>query len=105
MKKTTDAILFEATMAALWDNDEETTRVVTALASYVKNHRANVENAFDVLSILWPEAKMKFSALAGDARPSTDDPSEVWFEITFTDESRCDVQALRGIGCAVEQIR
>lgn len=103
--KRTDAVLFEATLSSLWAPEEPAPRIIHALVSFVKNHRINPENAFEVLQILWPDATMKFLALSGDEQPSSDDPSEVWFEVTFADGSRADVQALRGIGAAVERIR
>lgn len=83
---------------------------VTALTSYVKNHRVNHKNLFEVVRILWPQASMS-------SRPVGDTDHEflidfagdedtynqlvkaiVSFDVTFPDGSQGIIYSVNGIG-------
>lgn len=92
--------LFEQTMRALWDNIYDTTpKEAVAVASYIKTHRVNAENALEVLRIMWPDAKV---VVRHDAMDQAD--NEAWFDIQFEDGSQILVGAPNGIGSSLEMI-
>lgn len=107
--------IFNAVMDVLWDNAPdlnslggrqsgfpEPGKVARALASYVKNHRVNAENGFEVLALLWPEASM---SLRRDAEQfDHDDRSTAWFDVKFEDGSQVLLIATRGIASQLEII-
>ena len=96
------AQLFDSTMAVLWDSVAGPTNpVARALASYVKTHRVNAENGFDVLRLLWPDAEMTARA---SFTPVTDDESETQFDVKFPDGSSVLLIGHRGICNMIEVI-
>lgn len=94
--------LFDGVMSLIWDEGgakETASTEARAVASYVKNHRVNSENACEVLEIMWPQAIMK-------PRPNgegvtCDDPADVWFDIQFEDGSQVLMMTRRGIGTSL----
>jgi len=98
------ATLLSAVMDVLWgDENDSAPKEALAIASYVKSHgRANHDNVFDVLDIVWPDSTITARLpTSGEVR---NDKSEVWFDVLFVDESRCLVVANRGIGSAIEVV-
>jgi hypothetical protein len=110
---------FAAVMNVLWGNLDDpksgtlgqildgaprpaVSAIVRALASFVKNHRVNHENAFEVLCLLWPTARMSLRKLEDGDEPFSDDPSEAIFDLVFEDGSQAMVISKRAIGDQVE---
>lgn len=97
------ANLFNAVMEILWDDDTAPPagKVATALASYVKNHRVNHENAFEVLHILFSD-ECKMSVRRGDEGVTIDEPGNVWYDVQFLDGSQMLLLSRNGIGSSLE---
>lgn len=100
-------VLFDAVMGLLWNNSEPDAgsppppKEAVAIASYVKNHRVNAENAFEVLRIMWPDSLFQPRC---NHTPFGDDPSETAVDVKFVDGSQVLIIARRGLGDAVEVI-
>ncbi|MBS0369051.1 MAG: hypothetical protein JSS57_07620 [Proteobacteria bacterium] len=95
--------LFSDVMLLLWSDPKDhldVSREATAIASYVKNHRVNAENAFEVLQIMWPEAKV----LVRRDAVLDDDPERLLFDVSFADKSQAIVGAVKGIGSLVDVV-
>lgn len=96
------SVLLDFTMRSLWgDSDVDLPKEAVAVASYIKNHKVNPENALEVVRIMWPESKFEphipAEDVAGDIAECT-----VWFYVTFPDGSRSLVVSKNGIGDSVE---
>lgn len=99
------SVLFNDVMLLLWDahvEGDEVPKEAIAIAAYIKNHRVNAENAFEVLRIMWPNAKMQPRPIGEGV--TSDSPSEVWYDVQFEDGSQVLLQSLAGQGSAVEVI-
>jgi hypothetical protein len=59
----------------------------------------NEENAFEVLRIMWPDAKV---LVRPNGEGVTGEPDETWYDVRFPDQSQVLILATRGIGSAVE---
>lgn len=97
----TTASLFAAVMSCLWDDhgpDSNHDRVTRALASHVKTHKLNPENAFDVLNLFWPSASCQPRFAVGNVN----EPEEQAYFAKFDDGSQAIIISGRGIGNSVE---
>ena len=92
--------LFNGVMAVLWGNDPAShPKEAVAIASYIKTHRVNAENACEVLKIMWPEATFLVRELSSDQKPD-----EVLFDVQFEDESQVLLICNHGIGDSMEVV-
>ncbi len=91
------AELFSQVMMILWDGEEQPTREAKAIASFVKTHRVNAENALEVRLIMWPDSNISIR-MPGESIAQ----GEIWFDVTFEDGSQCMIQADDGIGSSIE---
>ena len=97
------SILLDYTMRVIWgDVEEDTPKEAVAVASYVKNHKVNPENALEVVRIMWPGAKLDPYIPTGDEVRAGSFECEVWFYATFPDDSRSLIVSKRGVGDSVE---
>lgn len=98
-----EAALFNQVMDIIWETGApEPGKIAKALASYVKNHRVNHENAFEVLNILFDGCSI--TPRKDDAGVTCDDESDVWYDVLFADRSQVLLMSRRGIGSAIEMI-
>lgn len=93
-----NATLFNYVMAHIWDPDRDNDVIAHAVASHVKTHRINAENAFEVLRVLQWNGAMKLDVREGDDF----EPAYCWYRVTFPDDSVALVGGRNGIGDAVE---
>jgi hypothetical protein len=89
--------LFSSVMSVLWDGAENPPKEAVAIASYIKTHRVNAENALEVLHIMWPSAKLQVRP-DGEGVPA----GSIWFDVQFEDGSQVMVDAEDGIGNSIE---
>jgi hypothetical protein len=103
------SILIDYVMTALWvtagdgrtlvDKDDLPKEAV-AIASYVKTHRVNTDNVFEVIRIMWPKAKLSVKRELGE----WDKAETVLYDVTFPDKSQGLVASMDGIGTEYEVI-
>ena len=92
--------LLNDVMMLIWDGaDRDLPKEAQAIASYVKTHRVNAENVFEVINIMWPEAKM---TVRKDGEGI--EPGSIWFDVNFEDGSQVMVNANKGIGDSLEVV-
>ena len=77
---------------------------VKALGSYVKNHKVNHHNIFDIVDVLWPEAHMSVRDWQKDNDDWTSyvsdhqqEDSLVIYNVTFPDNSTGIIVSARGL--------
>lgn len=78
---------------------------VKALGSYVKNHKVNHHNIFDIIDVLWPTAHISVRDWQGDisndwtsyVSDHDQEDSLVVYDITFTDGSSGIIVSARGL--------
>lgn len=93
--------LFNDVMMLIWDGaDRDLPKEAVAIASYVKSHRINAENAFEVINIMWLEG----AKVAVRADGEGIEPGLIWFDVTFADGSQVMINAPMGIGSWIEVI-
>lgn len=95
--------LFNDVMALLWSDPKDrlsVSREAEAIASFIKNHRVNAENAFEVIGIMWPTA----TVVVRDNATLDDDPERSLFDVKFADGSQALVGAIKGIGSMVDLV-
>jgi hypothetical protein len=105
--KMTMAELCADVMSVLWgDTDSSHTGVARACAAYVKTHRTNVENLFDVIGILYrDEAHVVHMREADAVRAGDVAPATLYVAtVAFIDGSSCVVECTDGIGHSCEPL-
>lgn len=99
----------DATVRELPSPQKSYDPIVKALASYVKNHRVNHQNIFEIVNIIWPDAvKMEllpreeandwFSYLTQEI----DEASFAVFRVVFPDNSSGVIVSSRGLSIDFE---
>lgn len=91
--------LFDQVMSLIWENDAPSNKEAVAIVSYIKNHRVNAENAFEVLAIMWPDSTL---IVRPPGQGVSENPAEVWYDLQFSDGSQVLLLSMRGIGCSIE---
>jgi hypothetical protein len=104
----TTAELFREVMMILWNGDLLASTEARAIASYIKNHRVNAENAFEVQAIMWDKpvrlVKDAETAMSDYPVPRTDYPEDSHHIVLFDDESQVIITARNGIGSGIEVV-
>lgn len=84
---------------------EQHENIVKALGSFVKNHKVNPQNIFEIIEILWPESEMYESDLTGDGAgdfssyisEKRQQDSLIVYHVIFPDKSSGYVVSTRGL--------
>lgn len=90
------------------DIGETPSKQAQAIASFVKNHRINVKNVFEVVEIMWPEAEInireKFMDYYDYVESDANKKSFAVYDIIFKDGSQGVIISWRGIGEVFELV-
>lgn len=74
-----------------------------AIASYVKNHKVNHSNVFDIIAIMWPNCTMRIAEdeqrgefVTDYAQQQSESEEITAYNVTFEDDSQGIVVSQRG---------
>lgn len=94
--------LLDATVREL-DPNADYSPMARAVASYVKNHKVNPRNLFDVIEVMWPTAKMWVREMTPQEKgewagyaPNEGDAVMV-YDVQLPDESMGIIVVVRGL--------